>query len=169
MMRPLAAAAALLTLCLTACDRSPPPPDSPAAEASAARVSPAPPPEASAVDEATAAEAPAEATPAAPGAPGFAVLYPGARADAPATTASGESGDGGMVTFQTSATPDAVMDFYRARAEAAGLRPVMGMNQGEARAYGAADGEPDGARLQVVAAPGDDGQTSVQLSWSEGR
>ncbi|MGN6065071.1 hypothetical protein [Brevundimonas diminuta] len=117
--------------------------------------------------------APAAAPPAAPataikGAPAFAALYPGAQTDAAPVTASGPDGPGGIVTFTTDATPDAVIDFYRQRAEKAGLFPIMAMNQGEARAYGASARTEKGASLQVVAAPGEDGLTSVQLSWSDG-
>lgn len=117
--------------------------------------------------------APAAAPPAAPataikGAPTFAALYPGAQTDAAPVTASGPDGPGGIVTFTTDATPDTVIDFYRQRAEKAGLFPIMAMNQGEARAYGASARTEKGASLQVVAAPDEDGLTSVQLSWSDG-
>jgi hypothetical protein len=104
---------------------------------------------------------------AAPGAPAYAVLYPGATLEDPAVTASDPSGPGGMVTFLTDADPETIIDFYRARAEQAGLASVMAMNQGDARAYGAAG--PDATTsLQVVAAPTETDQTSVQLSWSAG-
>lgn len=100
-------------------------------------------------------------------APDFAVLYPGSELDAPAVTASGPAGPGGMVTYTVQADPDSIIAFYRRHAEAAGLASVMAMNQGEARAYGAA--KPDeGANLQVVASPTEGGQTSVQLSWTAG-
>jgi hypothetical protein len=107
--------------------------------------------------------------PAAPGAPDYAALYPGAVMDQPGTTATGPHGDGGLVTFRTSASPDEVVAFYRERAEQAGLSSVMGMNQGAARAYGAAGGPAGATNIHVVAAPGEGGETSVQLSWSEGR
>lgn len=111
---------------------------------------------------------PAGGAPAAPNAPAFAVLYPGAQLDAPAVTASGASGPGGMATYTTEADPDAVIAFHRAHAESAGLSSAMAMNQGEARAYGAAS--PDsGASLQVVASATDTGSTSVQISWSAGK
>ena len=84
------------------------------------------------------------------------------------TTASGDSGEVGLVTFRTDATPDEVVAFYERRAVAAGMRPVMGMSQGDARAFGASAGETEGAKLQVVAAPDEAGATSVQLSWSSG-
>jgi len=141
MIRRLAASAALVCFCLAGCgDRS--------------KTEETPPT--------------AEATPAAPGAPTYAALYPGAALDQPATTAAGPDGEGGLVTFRTPATPDEVVAFYRDRAEQAGLTTVMGMNQGDARAYGAAGGEAGSTNLQVVAAPGDGGETSVQLSWSAG-
>lgn len=102
------------------------------------------------------------------GAPAFAVVYPGAQADGAPIAANGPSGPGGLITFSTDADPEAVVEFYRQRAEQAGLASIMAMNQGEARAYGAAASGDNGASLQVVASPGEDGLTSVQLSWSAG-
>lgn len=168
MIRRPAAAAAFVLLSLSACDRTATPPEaSEVPEVSeAAKPAPAPESEPSVADGSPAAIG--VAVPASPGAPGFAVLYPGAELEAPPTTASGASGNGGLVTFRTDATPDEVVAFYEQRAATAGLRPVMGMSQGDARAFGASAGEADGAKLQVVAAP-DEGATSVQLSWSSGR
>lgn len=114
-----------------------------------------------------AAAAMPSAVAAAEGAPGFAVIYPGGEIDGPAVVASGTGGPGGLVTYTTDADPDAVIAFHKARAEAEGLSSVMAMNQGEARAYGAAGGQT-GANVQVVAAPTESGETSVQLSWSAG-
>jgi len=165
MKRSVAAVAVALTVGLVGCDgRSeaapeaslPPPADAPAEMASVAAAVPA----------AEAAAAPASAP--IDGAPVFAALYPGAQADGPATVATGPTGPGGLITFTTDADPDAVVAFYRQRAEAAGLAPVMAMNQGEARAYGAAARKDNGATLQVVASPGEGGLTSVQLTWSAG-
>ncbi len=166
MMRRLAASAAFMVLGLAGCDRTAQPAE-PASETPVLEAS-EPAPVQAPTDAPTPAAALGEAEPAAPGAPAFAALYPGATAEAPAVIAAGDAGQGGLVTFETSATPDEVIAYYRDRAAQAGLRPVMGMNQGDARAYGAADGEPDGAKLSVVAAPAE-GNTSVQLSWSEGR
>ena len=166
MKRSVAAVAVALTVGLVGCDErseaapetSPPPPaDAPAEIAPVA---------------AAVAATPEAAAPAAPasidGAPAFAALYPGAQADDPAAVANGPTGPGGLITFTTDAVPDAVVAFYKQRAEAAGLSPVMAMNQGEARAYGAAARKENGATLQVVAAPGEGGLTSVQLTWSAG-
>lgn len=166
MKRSVAAVAVALTVGLIGCDgRSEAAPEIEASDAM---------PEAPAAESMTVAEAApaadtatADAT-AIDGAPIFAALYPGAQADAPATVASGPTGPGGLITFTTDAAPDAVVAFYRQRAEAAGLAPVMAMNQGEARAYGAAARKADGATLQVVASPGEGGLTSVQLTWSAG-
>lgn len=111
----------------------------------------------------------APAQPAAPGAPAFAVLYPGARTDGAPTLADGASGPGGVLAFTVDATPDEVVAFYKQRAEAAGLASVMGMNQGDTRAYGAAGSGDTAAALQVVASPAGGGGASVQLTWSAGR
>ena len=163
MKRSVAAVAVAFTVGLSGCDsRSQAAPE---IEAPAATPETTP-----AVDAApTAPSAPVAADALAiDGAPAFAAVYPGAQIDSPATLASGPTGPGGLITFTTDAAPDAVVAFYRQRAEAAGLAPVMAMNQGEARAYGAAARKENGATLQVVAAPGEGGLTSVQLTWSAG-
>ncbi|WP_253189203.1 hypothetical protein [Brevundimonas sp. LM2] len=102
-----------------------------------------------------------------PGAPAFAVLYPGGEIEAPPTIASDAVGSGGLVTFRTDAAPETIVTFYRTHAEAAGLSSVMAMNMGEARSYGAAKAGV-GTSLQVVASPLEEGGTSVQVSWSAG-
>lgn len=167
MIRRLAVSTAAVLLCLAGCrDRV----DKP--EASADHIANAPAAPTAAPVEAPSAPAPtttAAAVPALPGAPVYAALYPGAELDGQPTIGSGEAGAGGLVTFRTQATPDQVVAFYKTRAEGAGMRSVMGMNQGDARAYGAAGDANDGPRLQVVAAPDPAGDTSVQLSWSEGQ
>lgn len=130
-------------------------------DAASAAASDAPPP-------ASTGGASQASAPAIRGAPAFAVVYPGAQADGAPIAANGPSGPGGLITFSTDADPEAVVAFYRQRAEQAGLASIMAMNQGEARAYGAAASGDKGASLQVVASPGEDGLTSVQLSWSAG-
>lgn len=168
MIRRLAVSTAAVLLCLAGCrDRV----DKP--EASADHTVNAPVAPSNAPVETPAAAPPATTTvvavPALPGAPAYAALYPGAELDGRPTIGGGEAGAGGLVTFRTQATPDQVVAFYKARAEDAGMRSVMGMNQGDARAYGAAGDANDGPRLQVVAAPDPAGDTSVQLTWSEGQ
>lgn len=165
MKRSVAAVAVALTVGLIGCDdrsEAAPEPSPPAADAPAAAAAP--------LAEAAPSDAVSAPVGAASidGAPAFAALYPGAQAAGPATVATGPTGPGGLITFTTEAAPEAVVAFYRQRAEAAGLAPVMAMNQGEARAYGAAARKTDGPTLQVVASPGEGGLTSVQLTWSAG-
>lgn len=100
------------------------------------------------------------------GAPAFAVVFPGGEVDTAAEPdlTGAEAG----LAFTTEASPDEVVEFYRNKAEQAGLASVMSMNQGDVRAYGAADA-PGAASLRVLAHPSDDGRTSVQLSWKGGQ
>lgn len=100
------------------------------------------------------------------GAPTFATLYPEATLDQPVVLANGAEGPGGLAEFTTAASPDDVIDHYRRLADSAGLKPVMAMNQGNARAFAALD--PAGAEVQVVASPDEAGATSVQLTWKNG-
>jgi hypothetical protein len=162
---------ALVLMGVGACggDEPPPPAEEPEAAAEVAASEPA----AAASDEATPAAAgeadlsEAAASPAAPGAPAFAVIYPGSAIQPPDEETGDAAGPDGVVTYVTSATPDEVVAFHRARAEAEGLASVMAMNQGEARAYGAHDTD-SGANLSVFATPREDGGASVQLVWSTG-
>ena len=162
MKRTLAAAALMASMAMAGC--SPPAEDAaPAAEAAVAADAAAP------VAASPTSVPTAAAAPAAPGAPAFAVVYPGGVVDGPATVARSAEGPGGILSFTTEAAPDAVIGFYRNRAEAAGLASVMAMNTGEARAYGAAASDGSGKLLRVVATPVADGPTSVQLDWTNGR
>ncbi len=163
-MKPsMAAFAVALTLGVAACDSG----DS-VAVASAPPSGPAASPAPAAAVKADAPPPMTTAEPLVVGAPAFAVLYPGGAVEGEPTTTEGPAGSGRLVTFTTDADPEAVVAFYRQRAEAAGLASVMSMNQGEARAYGAVHAA-DGARVEVVASPEETGLTSVQLSWSAGR
>ena len=165
MMLRLAAVSAVVLFGLAGCDRA----NAPAKpSATAETAAPAVPPKTAEAGSAAAVGARAPAAEPAPAAPAFAPLYPGARIDGAPLTANGAAGPGGLVTFTTDASPDEVVAFYRQRAEAAGLKSVTGMNQGEARAYGAAGDTADGPSLQVVAAPSPDGGTSVHMNWSAG-
>jgi hypothetical protein len=164
MKRTLAAAAWMAILVTTGCGQSPADTataDQPADGGAMAA------PDAAVPAAATAASA--ADSPAAPGAPAFAVVYPGGSTSGPAVTARGPDGPGGILSFTTDAAPDAVIDFYRNRAEAAGLTSVMAMNTGDARAYGAAATDGSGKLLRVVATPIEDGPTDVQLDWTAGR
>lgn len=161
MKRTFAAAALMATMVMAGCSQAPAD-EAPVAEAVSAV-------DAAAPAAAPSAEAASAAAPAAPGAPSFAVVYPGGVPSGPATVALGPDGPGGILSFTTEATPDAVVDYYRKRAETAGLASMMAMNTGDARAYGAAAEDGSGKLLRVVATPVEDGPTNVQLDWTNGR
>lgn len=110
----------------------------------------------------------APALPAAPGAPPFAVIYPGGEPTKPVTQAQGPQGPGGILEFTTDADPETVVAFYRQRADAAGLKAINAMSQGDARGYSAGDGAEGGKLMTVIATPVE-GKTSVQLDWTNGR
>jgi len=112
--------------------------------------------------------APAEGAVRVANAPDFAAVYPGGVVETPPTVAGGPAGPGGLVTFTTDAKPEAVIGFYKQRAEAAGLAPVMSLNRGDTVAYGAAE-PANGAMVQVVATAVEKAPTSVQLTWSAGQ
>ena len=163
--------AAFVLMGVGACggDEPPPPEEEPEAAAEVAEDTPATAASAAATptvsSEADLSEA--DASPAAPGAPAFAVIYPGGAIQPPDEETGDAAGPQGVVTYVTSATPDEVVAFHRARAEAEGLASVMAMNQGESRAYGAHDTE-SGANLSVFATPSEEGGAAVQLTWSGG-
>ncbi|HZV83945.1 MAG TPA: hypothetical protein VFF48_03070 [Brevundimonas sp.] len=165
MKRTTAAAALTALLAVAGCKQDAPP----SAAAAAGEVA-APAGTSTASAEVSASPEPpaVEGKPAAPGAPPFAVIYPGGVPAGPATLAQGPSGPGGIVRFVTPSSPDAVIAYYRAAAEAAGLTSVMAMNQGDARAYGAAAEDGRGKLLRVVATPTAEGGADVQLDWTAG-
>ena len=155
MKRTLAATALMATLAVAGCSQAPAD-ETPAAADAAAPVNAVAPAATAAPVGPTPA---APVAPAAPGAPAFAVVYPGGEVSGPPTVARGPDGPGGILSFTTEATPEAVIDFYRQRAESAGLASMMAMNTGEARAYGAAATDGSGKLLRVVATPVEDGPT----------
>lgn len=169
MKRLLAAAGLSAALAMAGCNQSvdaPPAPEAAEAGVDAATATPA----GAAAAPRTAAVADAPAPSAAPGAPEFAVIYPGATPKGEPLSARSPAGPGGMAEFTTDASPDAVVDFYRQRAEAAGLKSITTLNRDGARGYAAGDGaDGSGRMLNVVATPVEDGPTDVMLSWSSGR
>lgn len=168
MKRSLAAAAVVAAMVVAGCgEREPAEVAAPAGQAAAPADAPA---TETAADSNRAAPAGGEGVPAAPNAPAFAVIYPGAELKGPATTAQGPAGPGGIVQFTTDATPEAVIAFYRQRAEAAGLKPINSMDRGDAQAYSAGDGaDGRGQLMQVIATRVEGGPTDVQLDWTTGR
>lgn len=173
MTRRLTVIALLAAASLASCDRDAAPADTAAPDAGSARAEVPSVPNSGAADDAGAA-APASATAILPagdaidGAPAFAVVYPGGVVETTPLTPVAADGAGGGVVFTSAASPDDIVDFYRRKAEAAGLASVMSMNQGETRGYGAV-GASGGAGLQVVAHPVEPGQTSVQVTWTGGQ
>lgn len=169
MKRSLAASAVMAAMVLAGCNDRQPAEDAAAAGDVTADVS-APAAETVPGAEATPPAGAASAVPAAAGAPVFAVIYPGAELKGPATVAQGPAGPGGIVQFTTDADPEAVVAFYRQRAEAAGLKQINSMNRGDARAYSAGDGANGrGQLMQVIATRIEGGPTDVQLDWTTGR
>lgn len=169
MKRSLAATAIVAATVLAGCSEREPAKEAATAGDVAAEVS-APAAETVAGTTATPPAGAAGALPAADGAPAFAVIYPGAELKGPATVAQGPAGPGGIVQFTTDADPEAVIAFYRQRAEAAGLKQINSMNRGDAQAYSAGDGANGrGQLMQVIATRIEGGPTDVQLDWTTGR
>jgi len=162
----LAVGAVILTVAIAGCENraDAPSPEVPFAEATTAMPGTTVSPSVSATSVPSAAN---DALTPVDSLPAFAAVYPDAEVEGEPLMAMGEAGPGGVVTFVTEAEPDAVIAFYRQRAEAAGLATMMSMNQGEARAYGALK-QANGASVNVVAAPAEE-RTSVQLTWSAGQ
>ncbi|NJC41097.1 hypothetical protein GGQ87_001355 [Brevundimonas alba] len=169
MKRSLAATAIVGAMVLAGCGQSRPA-DEANAEGAAAAESVAAPATADSTARMAPAPAAASATPAADGAPAFAVIYPGGSPGGPATQAQSAEGPGGIVEFTTEASPADVVAFYRQRAEAAGLKSINTMNNGDSMGYSAGDGvNGRGQLLSVVATRVDGEPTSVQLTWTAGR
>ncbi|ABC63865.1 hypothetical protein [Erythrobacter litoralis] len=91
-------------------------------------------------------------------------VYPGATVLS-ATNIDSDGEKGSLVMMETNATPDEIIAYYKAEAEAAGIDIKMDMTTGESRAL-AGEGA-SGASFSVNA--GEQGSaTSVQLMVSEG-
>lgn len=155
---------ALALLALAGCDAAPATPE--ATDTAPAMEAPATTPAAADAAAPAGATAP-EGTPAASGAPAFAAIYPGGTLDAPAAQGANGSDRGGMVTYTTEASPQEVIDFYKAHAQTAGLETKVALAQGPMMSY-AAGNASNGADMQVIAEALPSGGASVQLSWSAG-
>ncbi len=95
--------------------------------------------------------------------PDYAPVYPGAAVKAASTTTA-NGNKVGSVTYVTSASPKAVIDFYKPRAAAAGFVTSMDANIGVGQMYAAA-APASQKTLQVIATPEKSG-TAVVLSWT---
>ena len=155
----LSLGACLLTGCGAAQDKK-------TAEAAADTAAPS---SAMVADAPASAPAPAALRSIAPEAPAFAVYMPGSEPDAEPTLALGPAGPGGMVEFSSPASPEAVIAFYRQRAEEGGLSTVATMNRDGTLSYTASDGlSGQGQLLNVVASPAGESRSRVHLDWSAG-
>lgn len=92
--------------------------------------------------------------------PAYAPLYPGATVDT-----SVNAGDGGMVSFKTTAAASSVIDFYKKSASSAGMANVFNMTSGDTMSFSARD-EKTKHGFNVVATKADGG-TTVQVTWSD--
>ena len=95
--------------------------------------------------------------------PDYAPVYPGAAVKAASTTTA-NGNKVGSVTYVTSVSPKAVIDFYKPRAAAAGFVTSMDANIGVGQMYAAA-APASQKTLQVIATPEKSG-TAVVLSWT---
>jgi len=97
------------------------------------------------------------------GPPAYAQVFPGAVVSQNVTgTNAGHVG--GMVAFTTKASPEAVLDFYRKAAKAAGLTPTADTVDGQLHTFVA--GGPGGTQaMSVSAAPSAGGGSLVQLIY----
>lgn len=92
----------------------------------------------------------------------YAPAYPGGEVGA-SFSGSSNDGAGGMVTFTTSDSPDKVVEFYKARAAAAGLSDVSSMDINGAKMFGAKD-EKTGRSLSIQASVAD-GKTTAAVTF----
>lgn len=92
----------------------------------------------------------------------YAPAYPGGEVGA-SFLGSSKDGSGGMVTFTTSDSPDKVVEFYKARAVAAGLSNVSNMDINGAKMFGAKD-DKTGRSLSIQASVAD-GKTTAAVTF----
>jgi len=93
------------------------------------------------------------------GVPSYAPIYPGASIE----TTVNAPGKGGMVTFQTTASRETVIAFYKKSAASSGMQDVVNMASEHMTSYSAAN-EKAKQGLTVVAVDAGNG-THVQVNW----
>jgi ABC-type Fe3+-hydroxamate transport system substrate-binding protein len=94
--------------------------------------------------------------------PSYAPVYPGATIE----TSVSAPDKGGMVTFQTTASRDTIIAFYKKSAASAGMKDIVNTASEHMTSYSATD-EKTHWGLTVVAVDQDNG-THVQLNWGKG-
>lgn len=95
--------------------------------------------------------------------PSWVPAYPGAKA-AGGITGSGNKGEGGMATFQTSDAPSQVMSHYKQSLEAAGFKITATMTSGEDGGSISAVDEANAHTVSVVVGR-ENGQTQFMLTY----
>jgi hypothetical protein len=90
--------------------------------------------------------------------PQFVGVYPGARVVSLVTG----SAQGGTMAIEAKAAPDAVIGFYRQKAEGAGFKQTLSADDAGNLLYGATSG---GRTVQVLASKDSDG-THAQVTWA---
>lgn len=97
--------------------------------------------------------------------PAYLKAFPGATIKS--TIDTGKSG--GMMTLETSAAPDAVVDFYKAEAKAAGLEIQMDMNNegNHAVLFAEPKGSTGKRNFNISASKNPDGKTQALVMFNE--
>lgn len=98
--------------------------------------------------------------------PDFAPVYPGATVESTIAGVGSENGEGqgGSVVFNTRASPQQVIDFYKQKTGAAGLTPQMSADMGQALMFAASD-DATKRGVQVIVS-GKDGGSNVTVTWA---
>jgi len=98
--------------------------------------------------------------------PDYVAVYPGGKVRA-TTIGAGKDGNGGTLSFETAASPAAVIAWYKEKAASEGLSKAIDMNMGGTTMFTA---NADGGKktLQVIAASSSSG-AQVQVNWSGGK
>ncbi|HLY07371.1 MAG TPA: hypothetical protein VKR31_16615 [Rhizomicrobium sp.] len=96
--------------------------------------------------------------------PDFVAVYPGGKVQT-VTVNSGKDGNAGSLSFQTSASPAAVIAWYKEKASNEGLEKAVDMDMGATTMF-TAHADSDKKTLQVIAASSGAGGAQVQVNWS---
>jgi hypothetical protein len=93
-------------------------------------------------------------------------VYPGGKVRS-TTIGAGKDGNGGTLSFETTASPATVIAWYKQKSASEGLSKSIDMNMGGTTMFTA---NADGGKktLQVIAASSSNG-AQVQVNWSGGK
>lgn len=98
--------------------------------------------------------------------PDFVGVYPGGKVQS-TTISAGKDGNGGTMSFQTTAPPASVIAWYKEKAASEGLSKAIDMDMGGTTMF-TAHADAGKKTLQVVAASSAGG-AEVQVNWSGGK